>query len=290
MVDAVIVDGELHPHGVGGDRVRVHALQIGAGRLRQVGLLRVLVHAARLIGQRAAGVRQHDLQLGVALHEAREDEPRGRDADLDDATEAQMQGAVVAFERVHEDRVGRMQEHGQSERLDAGVERLEPLRVDARVVADAAGDVDAHEPQAADGILQDLDRDTCVGERDGGAGPDSVRILALRSRHVLVPLDRGVAALVGRQVREVDRERADRADDRDLVAEGVHVGELLVEVIPLGPAAQRRLLAALAQVSIAAAVVDDGARESLAAAKALEDRAGPPVEMGVDDSHPASPT
>ena len=45
----------------------------------------------------------------MALHYAGEDKPHRRDADLDDAAEAQMQRAVVAVEHVLEDDIGRMQ-------------------------------------------------------------------------------------------------------------------------------------------------------------------------------------
>ena len=41
----------------------------------------------------------------------------------------------------------------------------------------------------------------------------------------------------------------------------------------------------LAQVGIAAAVVDDGAGESLPAAQPVKDRTRPPVEVRVDDAH-----
>ena len=60
----------------------------------------------------------------MALHGAGEDEPHRRDADLDDAAEAEMQRAVVAVEHVLEDHVGRMQEQRQAELLAMGVERL----------------------------------------------------------------------------------------------------------------------------------------------------------------------
>src|SRR5207247_10645197 len=54
-------------------------------RLRQLGGLGVLVHAAGLVWQRAARVRQHDSQIRMTLHGAGENEPHRSDADLDDA-------------------------------------------------------------------------------------------------------------------------------------------------------------------------------------------------------------
>ena len=46
----------------------------------------------------------------VAFHQAREDEPRRRDAHLDDASKAQLQRPIVALKVVAEHGIGRMQE------------------------------------------------------------------------------------------------------------------------------------------------------------------------------------
>src|SRR5262245_60098162 len=73
------------------------------------------------------------------------------------------------------------------------------------------------------------------------------------------------------------------------MAEPVHVLELLVEVEPLGPAAQDIVAAVLAIISVAAAIVDLGARIGPALAHAIGNRARPPVEMRIDDVHGKSP-
>ncbi len=191
----------------------------------------------------------------MALHHAGENEPRGGDAHLDHAAEAQVQGAVVAIEQILEHRVGRMQEQRHAELLDPGVERLEPLGVDARIAADAARQIGAHQAELVDGVVEHLDGDARVLQRHRGAGPQPARIFALRARHLLVPHQGEVAALIRRQIREGDRERPDRADHVDLMAEPVHVLELLVEIEPLGPAVEMGAGAFAPPVIVAAVVV-----------------------------------
>ena len=286
VVDAVVVDRELHAFRMRRHRIGVHALEIRADRLRQLRRLGVLVHAAGLVGQRAAGVRHHDLEVGMALHRAGEHEPHRRDADLDDAAEAQMQRAVIAVrQHVLEDHVGRMQEQRQAELGAMRVERLQPLGVDARILADAAGQVDAHQAEPVDRVVDHLDGDLGVLQRHRGAGPEPARIFLLRAGHLLVPHQRVVAAFLDRHVGERHRERADRADHVDAVAEAVHVFELLVEIEPLGPGVEMLAAGVAAHVVVAAALVDARLGEVLALAELLENRAGPPMKMRIDDVH-----
>src|SRR5262249_38210200 len=87
----------------------------------------------------------------------------------------------------------------------------------------------------------------------------------------------------------IDRQRPDRAHHVDLMAEPVHMLELLVEVEPLGPAVEDVIAALLAQIGVAAAVVALRARKAFALAQPLRDRARPPVEMRIDDVHGAVP-
>ena len=119
----------------------------------------------------------------MALHDAGEDQPHRRDADLDDAAEAQMQRAVVAVDSMSwKIDVGRMQEQRQAELLDMGVERLQPLGIDARIVADAAGQVDAHQAEPIDRVVDHLDRGARVLQRHRGARPEPARIFASARR------------------------------------------------------------------------------------------------------------
>src|SRR5207244_9143647 len=81
------------------------------------------------------------------------------------------------------------------------------------------------------------------------------RLWGLEFRRVLFrPLPR-------RQFGEKDRERADGAHHVDPMAEAVHVRELRIEVEPVGPAVENVVPALLAQIGIAAALVDLGARK-----------------------------
>ena len=120
-----------------------------------------------------------------------------------------MQRAVVAGERIREHRIGRMQEQRDAELLDARVERLKPLGVDARIGADRARHVDAHQAEPADGIVEHLDRDPRIDERHRRARPQAAGVFLLRARHLLVPVGGGLAAFLARQVGEEHRERAD---------------------------------------------------------------------------------
>ena len=144
-------------------------------------------------------------------------------------------------------------------------------------------------PSFVDGVIQHLDRDAGIQQRHRGAGPQPTRMLALGARHLLVPHGRHVATLRGRQVRKGDRERPDGAHHVHLMAEPVHVLELLVEIEPLGPAVDRQAAAGAALIAVAAAGVGRGARKVLALAELLQDRPGPPMEMGIDNVHDGAP-
>ena len=201
-----------------------------------------------------------------------------------------MQRAVVTVrQHVLEDHVGRVQEHRQPELFDMRVERLQPLGVDTRIFADAAGQVDAHQAEPVHRVIQHLDGDLGVLQRHRGAGPQPAGVFLLRARHLLVPHDGVVAAFLDRHVGERNRERADRAHHIDPVAEAVHVFELLVEIEPLGPAVEMSAAACTARVVVAALAVHRGPRVVLALAQLVEDRARPPMKMRIDDVHAEVP-
>src|SRR5262249_17327310 len=111
---------------------------------------------------------------------------------------------------------------------------------------------------------------------------------ALRARHLLVPHEGTVAPFLDRHVGERHRERPDRADHVDLVAEAVHAFELLVEIEPLGPAVEVLAAVGAPHVIVAAAPIDPRAGVVLAPGELVENRPGPPMEMRVDDVHGAS--
>jgi hypothetical protein len=98
MVGAVIVDGEFYAFHVRRHGIAVHALDIGARFLRQFRFLAILVHSPGLVWQRAAGMRHHDLQIGMFFHNAGEHQPHRRHADFDHPAEAEVKRAVVPVE------------------------------------------------------------------------------------------------------------------------------------------------------------------------------------------------
>src|SRR5690242_7417542 len=75
------------------------------------------------------------------------------------------------------------------------------------------------------------------------------------------------------------------------MSEAVHMRELIVDIEPLGPTAEELFLTSTrTEELIAATIIGLGAREIIALAQCLKDRARPPVEMGIDDVHQGSPT
>src|SRR6185312_5124771 len=121
-----------------------------------------------------------------------------------------------------------MEEQRHAKLLDIVVERLEPLGIDARIIADAARQVDAHQAELVDRVIDDVDRSLRVDQRYRGTRPDAAGMGALCPRHLFMPLGREIATHYLFQGGEGDRERADRADDVDLMTEAVHMSELLV--------------------------------------------------------------
>src|SRR5258708_1458543 len=88
---------------------------------------------------------------------------------------------------------------------------------------------------------------------------------------------------------EGTRERPGGADHVRLMAEAIHMLELLVEVEPLGPAVDRLAAAGAAPVAVAAAGIALGPGKVRALAKLIQDRPGPPMEMRVDYVHDRAP-
>ena len=268
----------MRRHGVG-----VHAFHIEADGLRQFRGLRVLVHAAGLVRQRAAGVGEHDLQLGAVLHEAGEDQPRRRHAHLDDATEAEVQRAVITVENVGEYRIGGMQEKGNSKLLDTFVKRPESLGVDPGIGADAARQIGAHQSELIDRVIQNLDGDPGVLQWHRRASPKPAGIFALRRCHFFVPQHGGIAAGFRRKFRKINRQGADGAHDVHLMTEGVHVRQLSVEIGPsrvVGPDVHH--IAFPNPPIVTAFAVALGSRISFRLASLVQDRTWTPMEMRIE--------
>ena len=216
-----------------------------------------------------------------------EDQPRSGGADLDDPAEAQIERAVIAFEQLLEDGIGRVEKQRHAEFLDPGIERLEPLGINTGITADAARKIGAHQPELVDRVIEHLDGDAGVDQRHCGARPDPARVLALRARHLLVPHRGDVTSFSsGERSEKATEERPDRADHAiDLMAEAVHMLELLVEVEPLGPAVDRLAELGAAPIAVATTVVGRGTGKILALAELLENRPRPPMKMRIDNMH-----
>src|SRR5437016_9657612 len=101
--------------------------------------------------------------------------------------------------------------------------------------ANATGYIDTHQSKFIDRVVKNLNGELHVRQGNRRAGPNPPGVFALRVRHLLVPHYCGVTALPGRQVREIDRKRAERADHADLMAKTIHMFELPVEIEPFSP-------------------------------------------------------
>ncbi len=183
-----------------------------------------------------------------------------------------------------------MQEQWHFELFDACVERLEPVGVDAEVIADASRDADTDESQLADGVVEHVEGDRGVDQRNDARCPEAAGVPPRRTRHFVVPQYRRIAALVGGQIGEVHRKRARRAYDVHLVGKGVHVCEQVIEVEPLGAEIEASGAGVpISPVRVAAFAVALSPRVGLPLAQLIEDGPRPPMEMSVDDTHVTTP-
>src|SRR5438876_3160242 len=177
-----------------------------------------------------------------------------------------------------------MKEDRHAELFDASVKRFETLGIDPGVPADAAGNIHTHQPEFGDRVVKNVDGDLRIRQRYCGAGPHSAGILTLRLRHLPVPHECGVTPLLRRQIGKIDREGTERANHADVMTQAIHMFELPVEIKPFRPGIDRRT-ALMSEIVVSAAAVAFRARISAAFAKLFENLAGPPVKMGVDDTH-----
>ena len=75
-----------------------------------------------------------------------------------------------------------MQEQRQAELLDVGVKWLEPLGIDVRIAADAAGKIDAHQAEPIDRIVDHFDGGAGVLQRHRRAAPTAGRDISSARR------------------------------------------------------------------------------------------------------------
>jgi hypothetical protein len=180
-----------------------------------------------------------------------------------------------------------MKEQRNAELGSPGIKRVQPVGIDPRVGADAAGQIGAHQTKTADCIVEDVYRDLRIEERNCRTCPDAARVLALRTGHFLIPEQGIIAPHFGFHIREMNRKWADRAHNIYLVAQSVHMGKLIVEIEPFLPAVQRIDAVGVAFVGIATPVIHGDAGIAGALTEMLQKRSGPPVKMGIDDMHGA---
>ena len=138
-------------------------------------------------------------------------------------------------------------------------------------------------------LIVGLSNDAPIGlVPDTFAAAPWLGVIGFLAGHGFVPLDGLVLAFLFRQGGEEDRHGTDRADDIDLVAEAVHVGELLVEIVPGVPAHGLEGNRLAGADIIAALGVGAGERHAGALDEAFEEMTRPVVEVGVDDVHGVS--
>jgi hypothetical protein len=210
------------------DGVIGEAAQIAARRLRE--LLGFLAHLPAVIDapdqdrQRATRMRQVDVQVGVAVEHAAEDQVARGDRGVERI--AEQIGEIEALHALATDGLQRMQEHRQAELLDPREDRLEGRIVEIAVV-DVGAHVDAaharqlaHPVELVDGTLR-------VEHRQGRKHDETIRMRFVGFDGRIVPSFRQSMRQVGVgpvQHRRGQRERV-HAD-----ALAIHVGEALLDV------------------------------------------------------------
>src|SRR4051794_41090392 len=111
----------------------------------------------------------------MPLHDPGKDESGGREADIEGASERQVQRAVISIENVDEGVVGRVDQERNAELFDAVIEGLEPRMVDMIVASDRARNVDADKTELLHHAVELIDRSLCVLQRHYAGRPYAPR-------------------------------------------------------------------------------------------------------------------
>jgi hypothetical protein len=139
-------------------------------------------------------------------------------------------------------------------------------------------------------MSHDFHRDIDVLQRYRTRSPDPARMFLLRAGHLFVPEHGQIAPLGGRQLGKGDRERPDGAHHVNIVAKPVHMRQLLVQIEPCGPGGQLVIgVAVVAEIDVIAVAVQFDAWIAFAFVQRFENRAGPPMKVGIDNAHNLSP-
>src|SRR5262249_27684733 len=160
-------------------------------------------------------------------------------------------------------------------------ERLQARMIDVVVSADAARNVDADQPELLNHAVELVDGGLSLLQRHNTTRPDAPRVAPLRLRHLIIIHARVVDAVSEPDFGEEGRERPERAHKIDVVAGGVHVPDVVVEIEPdLAPVADDADASIGGIEIIAANTVSLGARiAALALAQIVEHRPREPVNM-----------
>ena len=210
------------------DGVVGEAAQIAARRLRKVlGLFPdppAVVDAADQDRQRAARMRQIDLQVGMAVEHPAEDQVAGGDRGVDRV--AEQIAEVEALHALAADGLDRMQEHWQPELLDPGEDRFEQGVVEVAIV-DVGAHVDAAHARHIAHAIELVDGPVRVKHGQGREHDEAVRMGLVRDDRRVVPRAREPVRQVG--IGPVQHRRGER-ERVHAHALGIHVGEALLDI------------------------------------------------------------
>src|SRR5581483_4062153 len=154
-----------------------------------------VVDAAGIGRQIAAAVRQYQLQVGVVLQHAAEDQVMHRDGGVERV--ADDVGEVVVAEPARLGEAGRVHEQGEAEILGAGEDRAE-ARLRQIGAGDVGGDLDAPEPERFGQAVELGDGQLGGLERHRAEADEAVRVFAADLGDVVVDDAGGGDAEIGR--------------------------------------------------------------------------------------------
>src|SRR5215468_6658583 len=162
-IDTIVVDGKFDAHGMRRNGVCVHPSDICAWRPRKLCILAVLIHPARLVRQRSAGVGHHHLEPRMPLHQTGKHEARSRHTDFNDASKAELQSSAVACQVLTKYGIRGMKEYRYAQLFDASVKGCEPVGIDPRVATDASRNIDTHQSESSDSMVKNFNRHFRIG-------------------------------------------------------------------------------------------------------------------------------
>src|ERR1700704_2311434 len=228
----------------------------------------------------------------MPLHDPREDEAGGREADIEGAPERQVQRAVISIENVDEGVVGRVDQQWDAKLLDAVIEGLEAGRIDMIVASDRARNVDADKTELLHHAIEFIDGSLRVLQRHHAGRPDAPRIATLSLSHLVIVHARIAHPISQRNFRKECRKRPKRTYNIAVVAGGIHMPEVIFKVEPgFAPVADDADASiGCVKVIAANAVSFRAGIAALSLAQILEHRPRKPMNMAIENSHRRAPS